>query len=425
LPFRPAIALALAAPALLLLGAFAALGWIVPTAVAPGAAFALVAGAGLAWLVGAKQARRDRDYRQAARELEARIADLEESARTAATIFELLPVAVLILDGRRHVTRASAAARALLGADPAGRALTEVLRHPAVIEAVEETLNHGAGRGAEFVLPGTIERHLAARIEMLPSEAGPSEVGPSEAGAAVMIALHDLTEIARGQRARSDFIANVSHELRTPLSSLIGFIETLQGPAHDDAPARARFLGIMHEQAARMARIVADLLSLSRIEMNEHSPPTGRVELASLVGGVADALQMKAGEKGVRLDLALARDLPAVTGDGDELAQVFQNLLDNAIKYASPGTTVRVTAERSGRQVAITVADQGEGIAREHLPRLTERFYRVDTARSRDLGGTGLGLAIVKHIVNRHRGRLAIESTPGIGSKFTVLLNIY
>jgi len=414
LPFRPAVALALAAPTLLLLGAFAALGWIVPTAVAPGAALALVAGAGLAWLVGARQARRDRDYRQAARETEARVAGLEESAREGATIFELLPVAVLILDRRRQVTRASAAARALLGADPIGRALTEVLRHPAVIEAVEETLNHGAGRSAEFVLPGTVERHLAARIEML----------PSEAGAAVMIALHDLTEIARGQRARSDFIANVSHELRTPLSSLIGFIETLQGPAHDDAPARVRFLGIMHEQAARMARIVADLLSLSRIEMNEHSPPTGRVELAGLVGGVADALQMKAGAKGVRLDLALPRDLPAVTGDGDELAQVFQNLLDNAIKYASPGTTVRVTAEPSGQQVAITVADRGEGIAREHLPRLTERFYRVDTARSRDLGGTGLGLAIVKHIVNRHRGRLGIESTPGIGSKFTVSLHV-
>jgi len=414
LPFRPAVALALSAPALLLLGALAALGWIVPTAVAPGAAFALSAGAGLAWLVGARQARRDRDYRQAARALEARVAGLEESAREGATIFELLPVAVLILDGRRQVTRASAAARALLGADPTGRALTEVLRHPAVIEAVEETLSHGAGRGAEFVLPGAIERHLAARIETL----------PSEAGAAVMIALHDLTEIARGQRARSDFIANVSHELRTPLSSLIGFIETLQGPAHDDAPARTRFLGIMHEQAARMARIVADLLSLSRIEMNEHSPPTGRVELAGLVGGVADALHMKAGQKGVRLDLALTPDLPAVTGDGDELAQVFQNLLDNAIKYANPGTTVRVTAQRSGQQVAITVADQGEGIAREHLPRLTERFYRVDTARSRDLGGTGLGLAIVKHIVNRHRGRLGIESTPGIGSKFTVLLHV-
>jgi two-component system, OmpR family, phosphate regulon sensor histidine kinase PhoR len=246
--------------------------------------------------------------------------------------------------------------------------------------------------------------------------------------------LHDLTAAKRSERLRADFVANASHELRTPLASLIGFIETLRGPARDDSAARQHFLSIMAEQSQRMKRLVDDLLSLSRIEMNEHRPPTERVDLARLLPTVADLLGQRAAARDMQIKLDLPADLPAVLGDSDELAQVFQNLLDNAIKYSRAGTSIDVTAHASGRilpgarpgerppAVAVTVRDHGEGIAREHLPRLTERFYRVDAARSRELGGTGLGLAIVKHIVNHHRGALEIDSEPGEGSVFTIHL---
>jgi len=276
-------------------------------------------------------------------------------------------------------------------------------------------------------------------------------VRPIADGTVALLMLQDLTRIKRADRMRADFVANVSHELRTPLSTLIGFIETLRGPAKDDRAAQERFLLIMQEQSARMARIVADLLSLSRIELNEHTPPTSAVDLAPVIHGVADTLEMKASGKQMTIHLDAAppadggtvatvlSDLPPVIGDDDELTQVFQNLIDNAIKYGRPGSTVRVAgwlaergADSSGdplpprmqgaAAVAIAVMDEGDGIAREHLTRLTERFYRVDTARSRDLGGTGLGLAIVKHILNRHRAVLEIDSEQGKGSCFTVYL---
>ena len=232
---------------------------------------------------------------------------------------------------------------------------------------------------------------------------------------------------------RADFIANASHELRTPLTTLTGFIETLRGPAREDAEARERFLAIMHEQAARMIRLVEDLLSLSRIELNEHVMPQGRVALGPLLRHLADTLELRAGEHGMGIQLDLPPDLPEVLGDRDELAQVFQNLVDNGIKYGRAGSDITVVAATGARPsysgdsggspfVSVAVRDCGEGIAREHLPRLTERFYRVDTARSREMGGTGLGLAIVKHILNRHRGFLDIQSTPGTGSVFTVFL---
>jgi two-component system phosphate regulon sensor histidine kinase PhoR len=242
-------------------------------------------------------------------------------------------------------------------------------------------------------------------------------------------ALRDIAAARRSDRMRADFVANASHELRTPLASLLGFVETLRGPARDDEAARDRFLAIMHEQATRMARLIDDLLSLSRIEMNEHVPPTGRVELGEALRRVAETLQQKAAARGMRIEVAVPAGLPPAIGDADELAQLFQNLVDNAIKYGRPETPVRVAARRADRPlpgaeaaVAVSVADEGEGIAREHLPRLTERFYRVDTARSRAAGGTGLGLAIVKHIVGRHRGALEIASERGRGSTFTVRL---
>ena len=225
---------------------------------------------------------------------------------------------------------------------------------------------------------------------------------------------------------RADFIANAGHELKTPLSTLLGFIETLRGPARDDAAARERFLGIMQEQAGRMARLVDDLLSLSRIELNEHVAPTAHVALKPVLDSVAAALELRAAQRGIRIELKLPETLPEAQGERDELAQVFQNLLDNAVKYARRDSTVTVTAGTADgptpAMVWATVADQSDGIPSEHLARLTERFYRVDNARSRELGGTGLGLAIVKHILNRHRGRLDIASTLGQGSTFTVWL---
>lgn len=369
--------------------------------------------------------------------------DLEALVAANEAVISGLPDPLIMLDEQRRIVRANRAAGALLGANIAGRELFEVLRNPTVTEAVNAAFASRESRMVEFTLPVPVERSFSAQVEPL--------ARPIADGTVALLMLQDLTRIKRADRMRADFVANVSHELRTPLSTLIGFIETLRGPAKDDRAAQERFLQIMQEQAARMARIVADLLSLSRIELNEHTPPTAVIELAPLLHGVVDTLEMKAGGKQmtIRLDApppagsaaaatALA-DLPPVIGDDDELTQVFQNLIDNAIKYGRPGSAVRVAswlAERGAdagdgvlpprmqgpAAVAIAVMDEGEGIAREHLTRLTERFYRVDTARSRDLGGTGLGLAIVKHILNRHRAVLEIDSEQGKGSCFTVYL---
>jgi two-component system phosphate regulon sensor histidine kinase PhoR len=294
-----------------------------------------------------------------------------------------------------------------------------------VLAAADGVLHGEATRVVDFTVTVPIERQLQARFARIDR--------PSLDGAVAVLTLHDITQLKRAEQMRADFIANASHELRTPLTTLTGFIETLRGPAREDAEARERFLAIMHEQAARMIRLVEDLLSLSRIELNEHVMPQGRVALGPLLRHLADTLELRADERAMCIKLELPPDLPDVLGDRDELAQVFQNLVDNAIKYGRAGSEIIVAAATGGRPshsgdvgegplVSVAVRDRGEGIAREHLPRLTERFYRVDTTRSREMGGTGLGLAIVKHILNRHRGFLDIESTPGTGSVFAVFL---
>jgi two-component system phosphate regulon sensor histidine kinase PhoR len=249
-------------------------------------------------------------------------------------------------------------------------------------------------------------------------------------GPRIAAVLSDRTRERALERMRADFVANASHELRTPLASLIGFIDTLRGPAADDPPAQARFLQIMADQAKRMNRLIDDLLSLSRIELIEHQPPSGRVALPDLVRWVAAAFEPQVTARRQDLQVTVPAELPPVPGDEDQLAQVLHNLLENAVKYGREGGTLRLTASvvpPGGRWPArpgmtLAVSDDGQGIAPEHLPRLTERFYRVDRGRSRAVGGTGLGLAIVKHIVNRHRGQLAIESREGEGSTFTVWL---
>ncbi|HLS68877.1 MAG TPA: ATP-binding protein [Kiloniellales bacterium] len=365
--------------------------------------------------------------RETAREQERQQLRVESAVAANNAILSKLPDALLVLSTSRRIVFANGAAEELLGQELVGRELVGIIRHPDLLTAVDAALEGRIPPVVTFELPGMIVRHLSAHIAkiQMPTMEGTESV--------VVLALHDLTAIRRAEQLRADFVANASHELRTPLSSLLGFIETLLGPAKGDRQALDSFLPIMHEQAQRMARLVEDLLSLSRIELREHSLPNGRVTLEATVKTLAKAMALKAKERRIGIEIALD-DCPAVAGDPDELAQVFQNLMDNALKYGKEGTVVRVEgrvvrpeedmrARRLGRAcLAVRVIDQGEGIEREHLARLTERFYRVDTARSRQLGGTGLGLAIVKHIINRHRGLLEIDSRRGEGSTFTVFL---
>ena len=337
----------------------------------------------------------------------------EAKSAAADRILEALPDPLIVVDNRRQVVRANHAATDSFQTALTGRDLATGVRHPLLLRAVDSALADGISLAEEISLPAPMERSYSALVEPL-GEGG-------EAGA--VIVLHDLTPIRMGERMRADFVANVSHELRTPLSSLLGFVETLRGPAHDDADARDSFLGIMHEQAERMTRLIEDLLSLSRIEMDEHLRPQSSVDLRQIIANVETMLTMKARDHGMTIEVDAPGDLAPVPGDPDQITQVLQNLVDNAIKYGRTKTPVEIKVNRPEPDaVAITVVDHGEGIPREHLPRLTERFYRVDAARSRALGGTGLGLAIVKHIVNRHRGTLSIDSTDGEGSRFTVTL---
>jgi len=357
-----------------------------------------------------------------------RVHAANEQLSAAEAVIAAAPDPLILLNQRRQIVGANIRATALVGATPERADLSVALRNPSALAAVDAVLRGEVARAVDFTLAAPTERQLRARIARIDR--------PSADGAVAVLSLHDITELKRAEQMRADFIANASHELRTPLSTLLGFIETLRGPARDDTEASERFLAIMHEQASRMTRLVQDLLSLSRIELNEHVIPKDRVALDPLLRHAAEALELRAGERGMSIQMELAVGLPDVLGDHDELAQVFQNLLDNAIKYGRPGTSITVTADAASRPpggaeasiasfVSVAVRDHGDGIAREHLPRLTERFYRADTARSRELGGTGLGLAIVKHILNRHRGFLEIESTPGLGSSFAVFLRTH
>ncbi len=349
--------------------------------------------------------------RESERAAAGRVRSAEDAAAAAAAAFDALPDAIIELDGAQRVIRANAAAREDFGAAP-GLEVVAVIRDPDVLATIDDALAGRETAKVAHVRPGVVERHFEVVVLR------PRLLAGARTGA--LVVFHDVTALRRATELRVDFVANVSHELRTPLTALIGFVETLRGPAKDDAEARARFLAIMSDEAQRMSRLVSDLLSLSRIEAMEHAPPTEKVALAPILGRAADALTMAARAKAMRVAVEAEPDLPAVLGDADQLLQVFQNLIDNAIKYGRAESEVRVVARRVAGGIAVAVADSGDGIAREHLARLTERFYRVDAGRSRRMGGTGLGLAIVKHIVQRHRARLGIESEPGRGSIFTV-----
>ncbi len=332
-----------------------------------------------------------------------------------------VPVAMLAVDMQSRIIGANEAAEALLGPIAGQRPFVTVLRHPEVNAALDAVLAGGQDRARLNLTLGAAERRVFCEVTVTALDA------PGLRGAAV--AIEDRSRDEETEQMRRDFVANVSHELRTPLTALMGFIETLRGPARDDAAARGRFLDIMEREAGRMNRLVADLLSLSRVEQDERRRPARDIDLAGLLRGVVATLTPAAAAAGVRLELAGVADKACLPGDADQLVQVFHNLVENALKYGGSGGVVTVTLEHlayepvlRGPAWAASVADRGEGIDQQHLPRLTERFYRVDTHRSREQGGTGLGLAIVKHIVNRHRGRLRIESTRGEGSRFTVIL---
>jgi two-component system phosphate regulon sensor histidine kinase PhoR len=360
-----------------------------------------------------------------ARRVVERAALVEQLRRTDRTVIERLPDPLIVLAADHSVRRANSAAHAAFGAD-----MPAVLRHPDLRAAIDRAFTSGETATAEVTLPAPVPREVQAAVV-------PVDPPMADGGQAVVV-LSDRSRERAVERTRVDFVANVSHELRTPLASLIGFIETLRGPAADDPPAQQRFLGIMGEQAARMNRLIDDLLSLSRIELIEHQAPSERVDLTELLPRLAATFEPRLKQRAVSLDMRIPTDLPAVVGDADQLAQVVQNLLDNAVKYGRDGGNVRLeaVAMRPGDSppeataqgwparpgVVVTVGDQGSGIPRAHLPRLTERFYRVDAGRSRAAGGTGLGLAIVKHVVNRHRGQLQIESEEGVGTKVNVWL---
>lgn len=321
------------------------------------------------------------------------------------------------------------AANILVGAQAENKHLASVLRVPDVLSAVENVLNGREPERVEYTMPVPVERSFEAFIAPLDKSVARQSVQNLDTAPRVLIMFHDVTESRRVEQMRVDFVANASHELKTPLASVLGFIETLQGHAKDDPEAQSRFLEIMSTQALRMQKLIDDLLSLSRIELREHVPPSGEVDIGALLGDVVDGLGHLAAQQDVTIDIqAMAGSPTKVTGDWDELYQVMQNLVDNAIKYGGAGKKIDISValDTSGRRsmLAVCVKDYGPGIAREHLPRLTERFYRADIASSRERGGTGLGLAIVKHIISRHDGTLTIDSELGVGTNMTIRLPI-
>lgn len=337
--------------------------------------------------------------------------------------FNALHTPIVIVGRRRVVLHANEEARLVFGEKITGRSFSLFLRDPKALDCIDNTADDGQAREIEISMEVPLKRRYKLNITRLPLVINE----PMQ----MVLEFQEITLIHRSESMRSEFVANVSHELRSPLATLIGFIETLKedGAAAD---TRERFLGIMDGEAQRMRRLIDDLLSLTNVELREHERPRARVDLAGVLQEVVNALFSRALAKDVSITLTLPQAMPAVMGDRDQLIQVFNNLITNAIKYGGDGKRVEVNADilenglpEGGLSLEIRVRDYGQGIDAEHLPRLTERFYRVDKGRSRAVGGTGLGLAIVKHIVSRHRGRLFIDSERNKGSQFKVRLPAY
>lgn len=333
-----------------------------------------------------------------------------------------LPSAAIVLDREGRVIAFNEAATGIAPALRRGEPALIALRMPDLVDAIRRAAKRREPQRVEFFERVPLDRWFEAFVT-------PVRLATGNQGAVdiLLMTFNDLTPLRRVEEMRADFIANASHELRTPLAALLGFIETLQGTAKDDTAARAKFLAIMQGQATRMARLIDDLLSLSRIELNVHLQPNTPVDLVPIVRQVVDGLQTLARDRGVEIKVAVPPDTLIVLGERDELIRALENLVENALKYGAAGKRVDITVTRGQTRAGtpearMAVRDYGPGIAPEHLPRLTERFYRVDVADSRAQGGTGLGLALVKHVLNRHGGRLTIESTLGAGATFTMHL---
>ena len=346
-------------------------------------------------------------------------------ASSAETVLESLPQPLILLNADRQIVRSTVGTRALLGETVPGRDLSSVLRAPEILETVDRVIGGGDDEPIEFDIEFPTSMTISAHIQKL--------LQPAADGSVAVVALFDVTEIKQVQKMRTDFVANASHELRTPLAVLSGSIKTLQGPARGDEAGQLKFLDMMEHHTTRMTRLIDDLLSLSRIELSETTMPEGEIDLTAVLTNVVAMLDVAAGRRNINIVLEPGLGDHRITGDEVEIAQLFQNLVDNAVKYSHENTVVRIatqtclnpfaiTGADDSQYIEVSVIDQGPGIPAEHLPRLTERFYRVDAARSREMGGTGLGLAIVKHIVSRHRGRLDVRSVEGRGSTFTVYL---
>ncbi len=333
----------------------------------------------------------------------------------ADTLLANIPDPIILIDRRMVVVEANTAAQELLPTLRRGFPLSFSIRSPDVLGGVDQVVHSGKALKVEHTEKLPAERAFELQISL---------IGSNEQW--VLLFFRDLTSARRLEKMRVDFIANVSHELRTPLASVIGFIETIQGPAKEDAAARAKFLGVMMVQARRMARLIDDLLSLSRVELHVHVKPETPLDLESTVRQIIPALMPLAAESGVEISFAAENGPFVINGDRDEMLRVAENLIENAIKYGAEGGKIDVALQRlpaeSGipARVEFSVRDYGEGISPDHLARLTERFYRTDSEASRKKGGTGLGLAIVKHIIIRHRGKFLIESEPGNGATFRV-----
>src|SRR4051812_39174302 len=341
-------------------------------------------------------------------------------APAVSAVVDGIPDPAVLLDRAGRVIHLNAMAAQLAPALRKGELAQFALRTPEIITALREAIATTEIRRATYHDHVPVDRWMELIITPVPV---PTAFGGTDK--CMLMTFHDLTPLRRVEEMRADFVANASHELRTPLAALSGFIDTLQGPARDDPKARERFLGIMHTQATRMARLIDDLLSLSRVELSAHVRPDVSVDLIPIIFQVADGLEPLARERQVEIEIDLPTEPVMIAGDREELLRLFENLIENALKYGASGGRVIVSltqatsSEGGAAEVRIMVRDFGPGIAPEHLPRLTERFYRVDVGDSRAQGGTGLGLSLVKHILNRHRGRLLIESVPKNGAVFT------
>ena len=346
-------------------------------------------------------------------------------------IMENLNDPFLLLNQKEMVLLANKSAKSMFGSNIIDQKISDYLYDAEALLAINKAIESGKSDTVKFTLDSPLPRSYLLRIYVLEKTAkygNYEELNIPRDEKTIFLTLYDITSIREAERMRVDFVANVSHELRTPLASILGFIETLQGAAKNDAAATERFLKIMQDEASRMTRLIEDLLSLSQIERNAHIPPDHNMSLKKIIENVIETMDVRLLDKSMTVNFTTEYKTGNINGDRDQLTQVFQNLLDNAIKYGDKGTNISIEMNsylnktENKRYMEINVTNKGAGIAPEHIERLTERFYRVDTARSRSLGGTGLGLAIVKHIIQRHEGKLSFKSEVGEYTTATVLL---